>query len=96
MEASGGRLTILVVEDDPFVRSYMNTQIIQLEYQALLAGDGSWPRRFDCGGPNVRVIFRSDYTEDSHHPLRLARMPLSRPDHNRFREPENKQVPFLL
>jgi signal transduction histidine kinase len=39
-EASGGSETILVVEDDPFVRNYVNAQLIQLGYRALLAANG--------------------------------------------------------
>jgi signal transduction histidine kinase len=39
-EASGGSETILVVEDDPFVRNYVNTQLVQLGYRATLAANG--------------------------------------------------------
>src|SRR6202041_3009845 len=39
-EASGGSETILVVEDDPFVRNYVNTQLVLLGYRTLLAANG--------------------------------------------------------
>jgi signal transduction histidine kinase len=39
-EASGGSETILVVEDDAFVRNYVNTQLVQLGYRAILAANG--------------------------------------------------------
>jgi signal transduction histidine kinase len=40
IEVSGGSETILVVEDDPFVRNYVNTQLAQLGYRATLAANG--------------------------------------------------------
>ena len=39
-EARGGNETILVVEDDPLVRNYANTQLVQLGYRAALAANG--------------------------------------------------------
>jgi PAS domain S-box-containing protein len=39
-EIEGGHETILVVEDDPLVRAYVNTQLQSLGYKTLSAGNG--------------------------------------------------------
>jgi CheY-like chemotaxis protein len=39
-EIEGGHETVLVVEDDPLVRAYVNTQLQSLGYKTLSAGNG--------------------------------------------------------
>lgn len=53
----GGNETILVVEDDPLVRSYVNTQLQSLGYKTLSAANGAEALAIADGGAAFDLLF---------------------------------------
>jgi CheY-like chemotaxis protein len=56
-EIEGGSETILVVEDDPLVRAYVNTQLQSLGYKTLSAGNGVEALAVADGGAAFDLLF---------------------------------------
>ncbi len=56
-ELEGGNETILVVEDDPLVRSYVNTQLQSLGYKTLSAANGAEALAIADGGAAFDLLF---------------------------------------
>ena len=56
-EIEGGDETILVVEDDPLVRSYVNTQLQSLGYATLSAANGTEALAIADGGAAFDLLF---------------------------------------
>jgi CheY-like chemotaxis protein len=53
----GGSETILIVEDDPLVRAYVNTQLQSLGYRTLSAGNGIEALAIADGGTAFDLLF---------------------------------------
>jgi PAS domain S-box-containing protein len=53
----GGSETILIVEDDPLVRAYVNTQLQSLGYKTLSAGNGIEALAIADGGTAFDLLF---------------------------------------
>src|SRR5260370_19833316 len=56
-EIEGGNETILVVEDDPLVRTYVNTQLQSLGYATLSAANGAEALAIADGGADFDLLF---------------------------------------
>jgi PAS domain S-box-containing protein len=56
-EMEGGSETILVVEDDPLVRAYVNTQLQSLGYKTLSAATGAEALAIADGGAAFDLLF---------------------------------------
>ncbi|MBX9650791.1 MAG: PAS domain S-box protein [Xanthobacteraceae bacterium] len=56
-ELEGGHETILVVEDDPLVRSYVTTQLQSLGYKTLSAANGAEALAIADGGAAFDLLF---------------------------------------
>jgi CheY-like chemotaxis protein len=56
-ELEGGNETILVVEDDPLVRSYVNAQLQSLGYRTLSAANGAEALDIADGGAAFDLLF---------------------------------------
>jgi CheY-like chemotaxis protein len=56
-ELEGGHETILVVEDDPLVRSYVTTQLQSLGYKTLSAANGAEALDIADGGAAFDLLF---------------------------------------
>ncbi len=56
-ELEGGHETILVVEDDPLVRSYVNTQLESLGYKTLSAANGAEALAIADNGAAFDLLF---------------------------------------
>jgi PAS domain S-box-containing protein len=56
-EIEGGNETILVVEDDPLVRAYVNTQLQSLGYKTLSAANGAEALAIADGGAAFDLLF---------------------------------------
>jgi PAS domain S-box-containing protein len=56
-EIEGGNETILVVEDDPLVRAYVNTQLQSLGYKTLSAASGAEALAIADGGAAFDLLF---------------------------------------
>jgi PAS domain S-box-containing protein len=56
-EIEGGSETILVVEDDPLVRAYVNTQLQSLGYETLSAANGAEALAIADGGAAFDLLF---------------------------------------
>jgi CheY-like chemotaxis protein len=57
MEATPGRATILVVDDDPLVRDYAETVLLDAGYEVLTAPDGAAALGLMRGSASIDLLF---------------------------------------